>query len=83
MPRRRRSEHFATSVNGWPAFTPEILTPAEQAQRDEFDTLAHRYIGKRFAGDPETRADIEELLFAPTIERPTYYGQSTYQRSAS
>ncbi len=82
MTRRRRSEHFAASINGWPAFTPEILTPAEQAQRVEFDALAHRYVAKRFAGDPATRTDIEQMLFAPTIERPTYYGRSPYRRAS-
>ncbi len=77
----KRSPHFK-HVDPWPFFNPEVVTEAEAAQRVEFDALAHRFVEKRFAGDPTARAEVEAMLFAPTIERPTYYGRSPYRRAS-
>ena len=71
---KRRSEHFK-DVDVWPSFPPEVVSDAERAQRAEFEVLAHRYVDRRFAADPEGRELVAAMLFAPTVERATYYGR--------
>lgn len=82
MTKKKRSSHYARNVDAWPSFTVETVSEAAAAERAEFADLAHRYIGRRFAADPEARAEVEALLFAPTIERPTYYGRTPARRAS-
>lgn len=81
MVTRNRSTHFK-NVDQWPSFTPEVISPAEEAQREQWAADTRTLINTRYADDPAVRDELTSMLFDPPRDNGDGYGRIDYRRTA-
>lgn len=81
MVTRNRSTHFK-NMDPWPSFTPDVISPAEAAQREQWATDTRNLIATRYADNPTVRDELTSMLFDPPQDLGDGYGRIDYRRTA-